>query len=81
MIQLSKFVSRIWIKVNDLSGAQNSANMNKRFKNPMLRLDLCDYSDAFIAVKGRIGVIGTNNTNRRNKKLTLTNNASFRSCI
>ena len=55
--------------------------MNERFKNPMLRLDLCDYSDAFIAVKGRKGVIGTNNTNRRNKKLTLTNNASFRSCI
>ena len=55
--------------------------MNERFKNPMLRLDLCDYSDAFIAVKGRIGVIGTNNTNRRNKKLTLTNNALFRSCI
>ena len=67
--------------MNDLSGGQNSANMNKRFKNPMLRLDLCDYSDAFIVAKGRIGVIGTNNTNRRNKKLTLTNNASFRSCI
>ena len=81
MIQLRKFVSRIWIEVNNLSGGQNSANMNKRFKNPMLRLGMCDYSDAFIVVKGRIGVIGTNNTNRRNKKLTLTNNASFRSCI
>ena len=34
-----------------------------------------------IAVKGRISVTGTNNANRRNKKLTFKNNAPFRSCI
>ena len=37
----------------------------------MLISDLCDYSDVYIAVKGRITVPGTNNANRRNKKLTL----------
>ena len=29
----------------------------------MLRSDLCDYSDAYIVVKGRIAVTGDNNVN------------------
>ena len=41
----------------------------------MLRSNLYDYSDAYIVVKGRIRVTGTNDANRRNKKLTFTNNA------
>ena len=44
----------------------------------MLRSNSCDYSDAYIALKGRISVTGTNNANRRNKKLTFKNNAPFR---
>ena len=47
----------------------------------MLRSDLCDYSDAYIVVKGRIGVRGTNDANRTNKKLTFKNNAPFRTFI
>ena len=47
----------------------------------MLRSDLCDYSDIYIVLKSRINVTGTNNTNRRNKKLTFMNNASSLSCI
>ena len=33
----------------------------------MLRSDLCDYSNAYIFVKGTITVTGTNNDNRRKK--------------
>ena len=47
----------------------------------MLRSYLCDYNDAYIVVKRRISVTGTDNANRRNKKLTVNNNASFRPCI
>ena len=47
----------------------------------MLTSDLCDYSDAYIVVKGRISVAGNNLANRVNKKLTFGNNAPFRSCI
>ena len=47
----------------------------------MLRSKLCDYSDAYIVKKGRISVRGTNDANKRNKKLTFKNNAPFRSCI
>ena len=47
----------------------------------MLRSDLCDYSDVYIIIKGRISVTSNNNANKRNKKLTFKNNAPFRSCM
>ena len=62
-------------------GGQYSVNKSVRFETSMLRSDLYDYSDAYIAVKGRISAAGIDNANRRNKKLTLKNNAPFRSCI
>ena len=45
----------------------------------MLRSDLCDCSDAYITVKGRITAIDTNNVNTRNKMLTFKNNVPL--CI
>ena len=45
----------------------------------MLRSELCDYSDAYFAVEER-SVSGNNAANRRSKKLSFENNASFRSC-
>ena len=62
-----KFVTKRLVEVNDLSSGQYS-------KSLMLRSDLYDYSDACIAVKGRISVAGNNVDNRRNKKLTFKNN-------
>ena len=47
----------------------------------MLMSNMCDYSDAYIVVTGEISVKGTNNTNRKNKKLIFKNIAPFRSCI
>ena len=44
----------------------------------MLRLYLCNYSDAYIVVKGRITVEGDNDDKKRNKKLIFKNNAPFR---
>ena len=49
-------------------------------KTPMLRLDLFDYSDAYIVAKEEINAIDNNDDSRGNKKLTLKNNATFRSC-
>ena len=56
-------------------------NILLRFKASMLRSDLCDYSDAYIVVKGRINVTSTNNANRENKNLIFKNNSLFKSCI
>ena len=47
----------------------------------MLRSDLCDFSDAYIVVKGDITLEGNNNANKHNKNLLFKNNAPFISCI
>ena len=47
----------------------------------MLRSNLCDYSDAYILVKGTFLVAGNNLRDRQNKPLILKNNAPFVSCI
>ena len=60
--KLSKFVTREYVRVNGLSNKYNE-NKSIRFKTPMLRSNLCDYSDAYILVKGTITVtaLGANN--------------------
>ena len=52
----------------------------KRFKTSMLRSNLCDFSDAYIVVKGKIIVTNPNN-DAYDKKLAFKNNAPFTSCI
>ena len=47
----------------------------------MLRSDLCNYSDAYVWVKGRITVTNPNNNTNFDRGLTLKNNAPFISCI
>ena len=51
-----------------------------RIKTPMLRADLCDFSDAYIVVKGDITVTNPNNA-KRNKTVAFKNNAPFINCI
>ena len=78
--QLSKFVTREYVTVNSLLDTY-SENKSIRFKTPMLRLNLCDYSDAYKLVKGTIAVAGNNLRDRQNRPLILKNNAPFISCI
>ena len=78
--QLSKFVTREYVTVNSLLNTYNE-NKSIRFKTPMLRPKLCDYSDAYILVKSTITVAGNNLRDRQNRPLIFKNNASFVSCI
>ena len=80
-VSRSRFVTKKSIEVNDLSSGQYSDSKNIRFKTSMLKSDLCGYSDAYIDVKERISVTGTENANRRNKKLTFNYNSTLRSRI
>ena len=68
---VSKFVKKKWIEVNDLSSGQYSINKNIRFKNLMLKLDLCDYSDVYIVVNGAITVERDNNAKKKKNKTNL----------
>ena len=85
--QLSKFVTREYVRVNSLSNTYNE-NKSIRFKTPMLRSNLCDYSDVYILIKGTITVTppGANNNannirDKRNRPLILKNNAPLHSRI
>ena len=85
--QLSKFVTREYVSINSLLNTYKE-NKSIRFKTPMLRSNLCDYSDTYKLVKGTITVTapgannGANNIrDKRNIPLILKNNAPFVSCI
>ena len=62
---LPKFVTKKWIEVYDQSEKNYNPNKEIRIKTSMLRSDLCDYSDAYIIVRGTI--IVTNPNNAKNK--------------
>ena len=78
----SKSKTRNWVEINDEARGTYSLNKQIKFKTSMLRSSLCDYSDAYILVKGNITV---NNTaaaaNNTNKKVIFKNCAPFTSCI
>ena len=63
--QLSKFVTREYVTVNSLLNTYNE-NKSIRFKTPMLRSNLCDYSDVYILVKGKIVVTASGANNDAN---------------
>ena len=83
--QPSKFRTRNWVEINNESrGAYNVISQIK-FKTIMLKSSLCDYSDAYVLVKGTISV--NNNAaadaaaNNTNKKVIFKNCAPFTNCI
>ena len=81
---MPRFITKKWIEVHDQSAtAENRYKPSKqiRFKTSMLRSDLCDYSDAYIVVKGTITVEGAENRYKYNKNLVLKNNLPFTYCI
>ena len=68
----SKFRTKNWVEINDDIRGVYSPNKQIRFKTAMLRSSLCDYSEAYILVKGNKTVkntasVGTaaNNTNKK----------------
>ena len=74
---LLRFVTKKWI---DQSEKNYNTNKEIRIKTPMLRSDLCNYSNAYVAVKGDIIATNPNNA-KRNKAVTFKNNAPFINCI
>ena len=54
---LPRFVTKKWIKIKDQSDTNYSVSKEIRIKASIIRADLCDYSDAYIAVEGTITVV------------------------
>ena len=77
---LPKFVTKKWIEVYDQSQKNYDVNKEIRIKTSMLRSDLCDFSEAYIVVKGNITVSRPNDA-KINKAVAFKNNAPFINCI
>ena len=80
-----KFTTKSWVEINDESRGAYNVNSQIKFKTTMLKSSFCDYSDAYILVKGTISV---NNTaaagaavNNINKKVIFKNCTPFTNCI
>ena len=85
--EMATFITKKWVEVHNQSGDANDRykpNKPIRFKTSMLRSDLCDFSDAYIVVKGDITLTKTNGRgiiDIRNRFLAFKNNAPFTNCI
>ena len=64
---LLRFVTKKWIEVYGQSEKNYNVNKEIRIKTSMLRLDLCDFSDAYIAAKGTIAVTDPYNAKRKKR--------------
>ena len=84
--QLSKFRTKNWIEINDQSRGVYNTNSDIRFKTTMLKSSLCDYSDAYILVKGTTTITGPGDdatarqADERNKGVIFKNCGPFISC-
>ena len=83
--QPSKFRTRNWVEINDESRGAYNVNSQIKFKTIMLKSSLCDYSDAYILVKGTISVTNTAAAgvaaNNINKEVIFKICAPFTNCI
>ena len=83
----SKFRARKWVQIIDQSKGEYSTGSQIKFKTAMVGLSLCDYSDAYILLKGFITVFGQGSdvaavaTDINNKQVVFKNCAQFISCI
>ena len=53
-----KFRTKNWVEINDESRGTYNANSQIKFKTTMLKSTFCNYSDAYILVKGKITITG-----------------------
>ena len=83
--KVSKFRTKNWVEVNDESKGTYNVGSEIKFKTTMLKSSLCDYSDAYIHVRGTITVNNTAaadaDANNTNKKVIFKNCAPFTNCI
>ena len=83
----SKFRTKNWVEINDESRGTYNVKSQIKFKTTMLKSSLCDYSDAYILVKGTITINGAaadaaaRQADERDKGVAFKNCASFTNCI
>ena len=82
----SEFRTRNWVEIKDESRGKYNDEKQIRFKTTMLKSSLCDYSDAYILVKGKITITGAGadaaarQADERDKGVAFKNCAPFTTC-
>ena len=80
--QPSKFRTKNWVEINDESRGAYNVNSQIKFKTTMLKSSLCDYSDAYIFVKGTITInAAARRADKRDEGVAFKNCAPFTNCI
>ena len=85
--QPSKFITKNWVEINDESRGTYNVNSQIKFKTTMLKSSSCNYSDAYILVKGIITITGAGadeaarQTDERDNGVAFKNCAPFIICI
>ena len=68
------------MEIYDQSKKNYNVSKEIRIKTPMLRSDLCDFSDAYVVVEGNITVTDPDGA-KRNKNVAFKNDRPFINCI
>ena len=85
--QPSKFRTKNWVEISDESRGVYNVNSQIKFKTTMLKSSFCDYSDAYILVKGTTTIAGEGDdaaarqADERDKGVAFKNCAPFINCI
>ena len=79
--KIPRFVTKKWIEINPQSTKDLKTSKEIKFKTSMLRSDLCDYSEAYIWVKGDAVINNATVNNSFDRRFAFKNNAPFISCI
>ena len=69
-----------WVKINDESRETYNVNNQIKMKTTMLKSSLCDYSDAYIHVKGKITIIGAGDDAAARKADERDKGVAFKNC-
>ena len=85
--QPSEFRAKYWVEINDKSHGTYNTNSQIKFKFPMLKSSLCDYSNVCTLVKKTITIVGigadvaAKQADERDKGVIFKSCAQFTDCI
>ena len=88
--KVQKYNTINWVEITDQSNNVYNEGTAIKFNTPMLRTSLCDFSEAYIILKGRVTVLArataapnprTAEQNGSNKDFIFKNCAPFTNCI
>ena len=78
---MPRFITKTRVEVIDQYGRIYNSKKQVRFKISMLQSGWCDYTDAYLVVKGTITVTEASNRDMKKRFSTFKNNGPFTTCM